>query len=70
MVTTDAAAIAHLFAVLCRLDDVTVRPLAGTLAAIRESDLARAATTVASMRPGLARRVVGLVGSAAQWLRW
>jgi DNA-binding transcriptional regulator GbsR (MarR family) len=63
VVDSDAAAIAHLFGVLGRLDDTTVRKLIGVVAAIPEPELARAATLVASMRPSLARRVVALVGT-------
>jgi hypothetical protein len=63
VVTADPDAIAHLFRVLGRLDTATVRRLVTTLVAVPEADLARAASTLASMRPSLARRVIALVGS-------
>ncbi|MGH2407326.1 MAG: hypothetical protein ACRDF7_04495 [Candidatus Limnocylindrales bacterium] len=63
VVASDASAIAHLFKVLGRLDSVTIQRLASTLATIPEADLAEAARTIASMRPSLARRAIGLLSS-------
>jgi DNA-binding transcriptional regulator GbsR (MarR family) len=62
VVRTDAAVIAHLFGVLGRLDDATVDRLRVALAAVPEQELAKAATTLASMRPQVLRRFVGLAG--------
>jgi DNA-binding transcriptional regulator GbsR (MarR family) len=62
VVRTDAAAIAHLFGVLARLDDATVDRLRVAFAAVPQDELAKAARTLSSMRPQLLRRFVGLAG--------
>jgi DNA-binding transcriptional regulator GbsR (MarR family) len=62
VVRTDATAIAHLFAVLARLDDATVDRLRVAFAEVPQEELAKAARTLASMRPQLLRRFVSLAG--------
>jgi DNA-binding transcriptional regulator GbsR (MarR family) len=62
VVQADASTAAHLFAVLARLDDLTLRRLLSTLAAIPEEELANAARAFVRMRPSLLRRLLRLAG--------
>jgi DNA-binding transcriptional regulator GbsR (MarR family) len=57
---SDSTALAHLFAVLGRLDDTTIERLLAALAAVPEEELARSARVLAGMRPTLLRRFIGL----------
>jgi DNA-binding transcriptional regulator GbsR (MarR family) len=60
VVRSDAAAIAHLFAVLDRLDDATITKLLDTVVALPVDELAQAANALSGMRPSLMRRQVKL----------
>jgi DNA-binding transcriptional regulator GbsR (MarR family) len=65
VVQADSAAIAHLFAVLGRLDDDTLGRLLAALAEVPEEDLAAGARALAGMRPQLLRGFVHLAGQPA-----
>lgn len=60
VVRSDSAAVAHLFEVMDRLDDATLDRLVAALVPVPADELARAAASVASMRPQLFRRLVRL----------
>lgn len=60
VVRSDATAIAHLFAVLSRLDDAALDGLLSALAAIPEDELASVAMSVGRMRPTILRRLLRL----------
>lgn len=62
VVGSDSASLAHLFGVLGRLDDATLRSLVGTFAAVPEEELAAAAERLAAMRPEVLRRLLRLAG--------
>ncbi len=60
VVRADPASIARLAGVLARLDDATAAKLLDALAGVPEDELAAAARRVASMRPAVLRRLLGL----------
>ncbi len=60
VVRSDAAAIAHLFAVLDRVDDDSITKLLDTVLAIPVDELAQAANSLSRMRPSLMRRLAKL----------
>jgi hypothetical protein len=60
VVRSDAAAIAHLFAVLDRVDDDAITKLLDTVLAIPVDELAQAANSLSRMRPSLMRRLAKL----------
>jgi hypothetical protein len=60
VVRSDSAAVAHLFEVLDRLDDATLDRLVAALVPMPADELARAATSVASMRSQFLRRLIRL----------
>jgi DNA-binding transcriptional regulator GbsR (MarR family) len=63
VVRADAKALAHLFAVLDRLDVATLDKLMSVVAAIPEEELAKAASTLAAMSPKLVRGFVALANA-------
>jgi DNA-binding transcriptional regulator GbsR (MarR family) len=63
VVRADAKALAHLFAVLDRLDSATLDKLMSVVAAIPEDELAKAASTLAGMSPKLVRGFVALANT-------
>ncbi|MEA2621905.1 MAG: hypothetical protein QOH61_815 [Chloroflexota bacterium] len=63
VVRADARALAHLFAVLDRLDGPTLDKLMAVVAAIPEDELAKAAATLAGMSPKLVRGFVALANT-------
>ncbi|CAN5799224.1 hypothetical protein BH24CHL6_BH24CHL6_10600 [soil metagenome] len=60
VVGTDSAALAHLFAVLGRLDEATLQRLMAKLAAMPEEDLAAAARSVSRLPTGTLHRLLRL----------
>ena len=63
VVRADAQALAHLFAVLGRLDDKTLDKLLSVIVAIPEDELIKAATTLSGMSPKLVRGFVALANT-------
>ena len=63
VVRADAQALAHLFALLGRLDEKTLDRLMSVIVAIPEDELARAASTLAGMSPKLVRGFVALANA-------
>jgi DNA-binding transcriptional regulator GbsR (MarR family) len=62
VVGTESAALAHLFAVLGRLDEATLHRLIAKLAAVPEEDLAAAARSASRLPAGTLRRLLRLAG--------
>ena len=60
VVRSEPVVIGRLFGVLGKLDNSTLVRLLNTLGAVPEEDLARAASSVASMRPAVLRALIGL----------
>lgn len=63
VVRAEAKALAHLFAVLGRLDGATLDKLMSVLAAIPQEELVKAASTLAGMPPKLVRGFVALANT-------